>query len=138
LAQKQLEIIKRSFGSDIESQQKAFEDFGQGVLYDDRTPRPVERRIHMMDEGQFGFYRWHIFIRTAALLNLESEMWIHVDRHLGLACAIDSTQHPKQSNNDGSNPLNPEISLEILGPLRSFWLSLSFEEIDKEFDKQFA
>ena len=30
LAQKQLEIIKRSFGNDIESQQKAFEDFGQG------------------------------------------------------------------------------------------------------------
>ncbi len=98
LAQKQLEIIKRSFGNDIKSQQKAFEDFGQGVLYDDRTPRPVERRIHMMDEGQFGFYRWHIFIRTAALLNLESEMWIHVDRHLGLACTIDRSQSNCSSN----------------------------------------
>src|SRR5437867_11102458 len=44
LAQKQLEIITKSFGNDIESQQKAFEDFGQGVLYDDRTPRPIGRR----------------------------------------------------------------------------------------------
>lgn len=138
LAQKQLEIITKSFGNDIESQQRAFEDFGQGVLYDDRTPRPIGRRIHMMDEGQFGFYRWHIFIKTAALLNHEPEKWIHVDQHLGLACVIDSRQHPKQSNSNGIDPKNPEMALEGLGPLRSFWLSLSFEELDKEFDKQFA
>ena len=80
------------------------------VLYDDRAPRPLERRIHMMDEGQYGFYRWHLFIRTAALLNHEPEIWIQVDRHLGLACTIDSKQHPKQSKNDGNNPNNPDMS----------------------------
>ena len=76
----------------LRANKKHLKILGKAVLYDDRTPRPVERRIHMMDEGQFGFYRWHIFIRTAALLNLESEMWIHVDRHLGLACTIDRSQ----------------------------------------------
>jgi hypothetical protein len=54
LAQKQLDIINNTFGDDIESQQRTFEDFGQGILFDDRLPRPVNNRIHMMDEGQFG------------------------------------------------------------------------------------
>ena len=76
LAQKQLDIINKSFGNNTESQQRAFEDFGQGILFDDRSPRPLNNRVHMMDEGQFGFYRWHTLIRTAVLLNQESEMWL--------------------------------------------------------------
>jgi hypothetical protein len=137
LAQKQLDIINKSFGNNTESQQRAFEDFGQGILFDDRSPRPLSNRVHMMDEGQFGFYRWHTLIRTALLLNQESEMWLHVDRHIGLACSIDSVQRPRQSTNDGNNPNNSEISPEKLDKLRSFWLQLNFEELDAEFDKQF-
>jgi hypothetical protein len=60
-----------------------------------------------------------------------------VDRHIGLACAIDSKQHPRQSTNDDNNPNNPEINPEMLVKLRSFWLPLNFEELDTEFDKQF-
>lgn len=138
LAQKQLDIINKSFGNNTESQQRAFEDFGQGILFDDRSPRPLNNRVHMMDEGQFGFYRWHILIRTAMLLNHESEMWIHVDRHIGLACSIDSVQRPRQSTNNGNNPNNSKISAEMLDKLRSFWLQLNFEELDREFDKQFC
>jgi hypothetical protein len=138
LGQKQLDIINKIFGNDIESEQRAFEDFGQGLLYDDRSPRPVNNRVHMMDEGQFGFYRWHTFIRTAVLLNQDPQGWLHVDRHVGLACAIDSIQHPSQSTNDGNNPNNSEISTEMLDKLRSSWLHLSFEELDCEFDKQFS
>ena len=137
LAQKQLDILNKSFGNDNESEQRAFEDFGQGILFDDRAPRPVNNRVHMMDEGQFGFYRWHTFIRTAVLLNHEPERWLNVDRHIGLACAIDSKQRPRQSTNDGSNPNNSEISPEMLDKFRSFWLPLNFEELDTEFDKQF-
>jgi len=138
LAQKQLDIITKTFGDDIESQQRAFEDFGQGILFDDRPPRPLNNRVHMMDEGQFGFYSWHTFIRTAALLNNESERWLNVDKHIGLACAIDSKRQPRQSTKDGNNPNNSEISLEMLDKLRSFWLPLNFEELDTEFDKQFS
>jgi hypothetical protein len=138
LSQKQLDIMNKIFGNDIESEQRAFEDFGQGVLYDDRDRRPVNNRVHMMDAGQFGFYRWHTFIGTAVLLNQNPQRWLHVDRHIGLAGAIDSIQHPKQSSDDGSNPNNSEISPEMLDKLRSFWLQLSFEELDTEFDKQFS
>jgi len=137
LAQKQLEIMNKNFGNNTESQQRAFEDFGQGILFDDRRPRPLNNRVHMMDEGQFGFYRWHTLIRTALLLNQVSEMWLHVERHIGLACSIDSVQRPRQSTNDGNNPNNSEISPEKLDKLRSFWLQLNFEELDAEFDKQF-
>ena len=137
LAQKQIDIINKSFGNDIDNEQRAFEDFGQGILFDDRAPRPINNRVHMMDEGQFGFYRWHTFIRTAVLLNNEPERLLDVDRHIGLACAIDSIQHPRQSTNDGNNPNNSEIPPEILDKLRSNWLHLIFEELDSEFDKQF-
>jgi hypothetical protein len=47
LAQKQLDIIDKSFGNEIESQQRAFEDFGQGILFDERSPRPLNNRVHM-------------------------------------------------------------------------------------------
>jgi hypothetical protein len=138
LGQKQLDIVSKNFGNDIESEQRAFEDFGQGVLYDDRSPRPLNNRVHMMDEGQFGYYRWHTFIRTAVLLNQDPQGWLHVDRHVGLACAVDAIQRPTQSSNDGSNPNNSEIPPEMLDNLRSSWLQLSFEQIDIEFDKQFS
>jgi len=138
LAQKQLDIIVKNFGSDIKSEQRAFEDFGQGILYDDRQPRPVNNRIHMMDEGQFGFYRWHTFVRTAVLLDYKPGRWLDVDRHIGLACAIHSKQQPRQSVNDGKNPNNPKIHPIILDKLRSFWLPLYFEGLDRESDKQFS
>ena len=119
LSQKQLNIINKNFSNDIESEQRAFEDFGQGILFDDRNPRPLNNRVHMMDEGQFGFYRWHTFIRTAVLLNQDPQTCHHVDRHFGLACAIDSVQRPRQSTNDGNNPNNSEITPEMLDKLRS-------------------
>ena len=138
LAQKQLDIIVKNFGNDIKCEQRAFEDFGQGILYDDRQPRPVNNRIHMMDEGQFGFYRWHTFVRTAVLLDYKPGRWLDVDRHIGLACAIHSKQQPRQSVNDGKNPNNPKIHPIILDKLRSFWLPLYFEGLDRESDKQFS
>ena len=95
LARKQLDIINKSFGNDIENQQRAFEDFGQGILFDDRSPRPLNNRVHMMDEGQFDFYRWHTLIRTAVLLNQDPQRWLTVNRHVGLACSIDAVQRPR-------------------------------------------
>jgi hypothetical protein len=83
----------------------------------------------MMDEGQFGFYSWHTFIRTAVLLDHEPKRCLNADRNIALAFAIDSIQQPRQSTNDGNNPNNSEISLEMLEQLRSFWLPLNFEEL---------
>jgi hypothetical protein len=72
------------------------------------------------------------------LLNQDPKRWLNVNRHIGLAGAIDSKQRPRQSTSDGNNPNNLEISIEILDTLRSFWLTLSFEELDTAFDKQLS
>ena len=72
------------------------------------------------------------------LLNQDPQRWVHVDRHIGLACSIDSVQRPRQSTNDGNNPNNSGISPEMLDKIRSSWLQLNFEELDAEFDKQFS
>jgi hypothetical protein len=61
-----------------------------------------------------------------------------VDRHIGLACAIDTKQRPRQSTIDGNNPNNPEILDDMLEKLRSFWLQLTFEDLDTEFDTNFS
>lgn len=61
--------MNNCFGNDIESQQKAFEDFGQGILFDDRSLRPLNNRVHVMDEGQFGFYRWHTLHQDGSVTN---------------------------------------------------------------------
>ena len=91
------------------------------MLFDDRPPRSLERRIHMMDEGPIGYRRWHAFIRTAVLINAELDMlhnkWLEIDRDVGLAYAIDSKQHPKQSDRTGNNPNNPEIDSDQLDEL---------------------
>lgn len=91
-----------------------------------------------MAEGQFGFYRWHTLIRTAVLLDHETERLLSVDRHIGLDCGIDSKQRPTQRTDDGNNPNNPEISDEMLDKLRSIWLPLSFQDLDTDFDNNFS
>lgn len=92
----------------------------------------------MMDEGAFGYRRWHIFIRSAVLINNGSDKsldtWLQIDRDVGLAYAIDSIQHPRQSDRTGNNPNNPESNPNVLEELRSLWLPRSFEELDKAFD----
>jgi hypothetical protein len=139
LTDKQLEIIIRYFMDDLHSQQRAFEDFGQGVLYDDRLPRFKDRRIHMMDENHRGYRSWHIFNRTAVLLNTANNtkilnQWLHIDQHVGLASAIHSKQRPNQSDSAGRNPNNPEIDQNILNDLRNTWLSKTFDQLDESFD----
>jgi hypothetical protein len=141
LADIQLNIISKHFGDSILSQQLAFEDFGQGVLYDDRPPRWPEARIHMMDDDLFGYYRWHVFIRALVLLLSEemeekiSSRWLYLDRHVGIASAIHYQQKPRQSGSSGNNPNNPKIDHNILSDIRSVWLQLNFEQLDVAFDQ---
>jgi hypothetical protein len=140
VAQKQLDIIVKYFGNDLHSQQRAFEDFGQGVLYDDRRPRSMHRRIHMMDENHRGYRSWYVFNRTEVLLSASSQtktldQWLEVACHIGLASAIHFEQHPIQSDpTTGRNPNNPEIDPNILNRLRNMWLTRTFDELDKSFD----
>lgn len=138
LAKAQFDIISKYFSHDLESQQLAFEDFGQGVLFDDRPPRWKEARIHMMDDDLQGYCRWHAFIRALVLIEEKDrkmdETWLQIDRHVGLASAIHNKQKPRQTD-DGTNPNNPKIDRGVLVQLRNYWLPMNFERLDNAFDQ---
>lgn len=132
LAQMQLEILDRHFEGDPSGLQQAFEDFGQGVLFDDRR-KPGEK-IHKMDIGgpndpPIGYHRWHASIRAAVLVGADSDRWLTVGRLVGLAWAIQSEARPEEDSPD-----NPGLSDERLVALREHWLGLTFDGLDREFD----
>ncbi len=130
LAAIELSIIDRHL-SDNSAIQSAFEDFGQGVLYDDRPPRGPGRLVHMMDgtpEDWVGYQRWHAFIRAVQLLNPADTRWLHIDRCLSLAWAIQTETNPPVDN-----PANPGVSAARLDLLRSAWLPLTTSQLDWAF-----
>lgn len=130
LAQIQLGIMLTHL-EDVAGIQSAFEDFGQGVLFDDRPGRPPSRRIHMMDgtpETWVGYHRWHAFARAAVLMGADSPRWLHVNRCIALAWAIQSEANPALDRPD-----NPGLPADRLQELRSVWMGLPVEKLDWAF-----
>lgn len=132
----QLRIMDGHFKGDIKLQQRSFEWFGQGILFDNGVDektgeprRPIGRKVHMMDElAVYGYSRWHAFIRATVFLGQEKDTWLHIDRLVGLAWSIHTRLQPKQDN-----PNNPERQ-DVVDELRPPWLSKGFDELDKAFD----
>ena len=132
LAAVQLQIIDRHLKSDDEIR-SAFEDFGQGILFDDRPPRPPGRRVHMMDgtpDNWVGWQRWHGFIRAASLLGDSADRWLHINRCMALSWAIQTEADPVNDKPD-----NPELPSARLDVLRQTWMTLTFEQLDWAFAK---
>lgn len=130
LAAIQLNIMMAELG-DNASIQSAFEDFGQGVLYDNRPPRMTGRLIHMMDgtrDTWVGYHRWHAFARAAGLLGADAAQWLHIDRCIALAWAIQTEANPPI---DAQN--NPDLPAARLAELRTAWMGLSSEQLDRAF-----
>lgn len=130
LANIQLSIVDAHL-TDSDAVRSAFEDFGQGVLFDDRTPRPPSRHVHMMDgtpDTWVGWQRWHGFMRAASLLGADANRWLHLNRALGLAWAIQTEADPEIDNPD-----NPGLPDERLDLLRTAWMSLTIEQLDWAF-----
>ncbi len=113
--------------------QKAFQYFGQGVLFDDFTDedeephlprRPDNDKVHMMDDIHFGYPRWHVFCRSAAFIGLDQDTWLKIDRLVGLADALHMRLKPRPSQ-DGSDPQNPERP-DVVNELMPIFTSYSF------------
>lgn len=123
--------VMRGHFPDAADLQRAFEDFGQGVLFDDRNPRPPSRRIHMMDgtaEDWVGYHRWYAFTRAVLALGASPERWSLIGRFAGLAWAIQSEAEPR--NDD---PQNPGLAEHRLATLRTAWLAASDTALHKAF-----
>ncbi len=132
LANGQIQIIDRYFAGDAEAERAAFEDFGQGVLFDDR--RPPGEKIHKMDVGgpdnpPIGYHRWHAFNRAVVVVGGDEERWLTIDRNVGLAWAIQSEARPEEDSPD-----NPGLPEERLAALREQWTKMTFDELDAAFD----
>lgn len=134
LADTQLEVIDRHFAGDTAAEQSAFEEFGQGVLFDDR--RPVGDKIHKMDTGgpadpPSGYHNWHAFIRAAVLVGADADRWLGIDRCVGLAWGVQSVAKPVEDATD-----NPRLDDATLQKLRDVWLSLDADGLDTAFDSE--
>ncbi len=134
LADEQLKVFGRHFAGDHAAEQSAFEEFGQGVLFDDR--RPVGDKVHKMDTGgpadpPTGYHNWHAFTRAAVLVGADADRWLQIDRCVGLAWGIQSVAKPVE---DATN--NPPLDATKLQKLRDAWLALDVHGLDTAFDSE--
>lgn len=132
IAALQTDMIGNLLGNDFSDIQSAFEDFGQGTLFD--AQRPPGNQIHMMD-GQtgtlmVGYHRWHASIRVIQLLGIgDAVWWENLNKVLGLAWAIQSFAKPRQQNAP-----NPALAAGDLQALRDAWLPLAPDRRDHQYD----
>jgi hypothetical protein len=133
LAKMQLTLIDTSFNKNPQLEQKAFEDFGQGVLYDERRAL----KLHKMDGNPpnplIGYFRWHTFIQSAVLLGENFERWLQIDRYVGLAWAIQSIAPINEQD-----PKNQGLDPDTLNELREEWLSMQSQQLDDAFEEEFG
>lgn len=135
LADAQLVIFDRHFGGDHDAEQTAFEEFGQGLHFDDR--RPPRDKVHKMDindgEAAVAYHWWHAFMRAVVAVGADEPRWLGLNRNLGLAWAIQNEARPREDN-----PNNPPLPQERLEALRGAWLPMGVEELDDAFDHELA
>lgn len=132
LADQQLAIFDRHFSGDAAAEQNAFEEFGQGLNFDDR--RPIGDKVHKMDTGgpdqpPRAYHAWHAFMRAVVLLGADEERWLGLNRDLGLAWAIQDEARPADDDPD-----NQPLADDRLQALRSSWLALGVDGLDAAFD----
>ena len=118
---------------------KAFEDFGHGVLHDNkrlpnqpsRYRRPQGFMNHMMDgspDDCVGYHRWHAFIRAAVVAGANRDRWLHVNRCVGLAWAIYSELNP-----EADSPSNPKLDAQKTRRLRNLWMNAGESTLNAAF-----
>jgi hypothetical protein len=132
LSELQFEVMEAHFTDDLDSLRYAFEDFGQGVLFDDR--RNPGDKIHKMDTGgplnpPIGYHRWHPIIRASVIAGGNASLWLEINRFVGLAWAIQSDAKPIEDAPD-----NPPLAAQRLEELRAIWLNADAEALDRAFD----
>jgi hypothetical protein len=99
IAKLQTDMIANLLDNDFANVQGAFEDFGQGTLFDSDPRRDEGNRIHMMD-GQLGtqligYHRWHAAMRVVQLLDVgDNAWWEKLNSILGLTWASSRWRGP--------------------------------------------
>ena len=136
-------LLTKHFGTSEINQQQAFEEFGQGILYDTRRETAFYDfwPIHSMDanyeKGQppIGYYTWYSFLRAYTLLNgITDGKWLNLARHIALSAAIQEFMKPRNIKGGvHSNPNNPRIAPDKLTEFRQTYLRMGFTALDQAF-----
>lgn len=130
LADIQTTIMRKHFGADLADLQQAYIDFGQGVLFDNRRPRPRDNWVHQMDgspDDWVGYHRWHGFACAALACGAADADWRLIKRCIGLAWGVQTEADPPIAEN------NPGLPAERVDVLDEFWMNASDEFIDRAF-----
>jgi hypothetical protein len=127
----QLALVDQHLLGDAEIMRFSFEDFAQGVLFDDRRPAGV--KVHMMDTSgvtnpPIGYHRWYALARAMVFTGIDAARWTQLLSFIALAWAIQSEARPVQDTH------NPPMDAARLQTLRDAWLPRNPDELDNNFD----
>ncbi|MFF4570657.1 Tat pathway signal sequence domain protein [Streptomyces sp. NPDC001410] len=131
LSRNQLAVYDQFYGRDPRGLVFAFQEFGQGTLFDPR--RPVGQKVHMMNytppEPTHAYHRWHPFLAGFVLLGIEPRWWTHVNRLAGAAWELQSLAQPITDHTD-----NPHLPKHTVRHITAKWLRRDRDELDAAFD----
>jgi hypothetical protein len=131
LSTEQLAMMDQHFGRDAEIMRRSFEDFAQGILFDNR--RDVGNKVHMMDTSgpanpPIGYHRWYTIARAMVVCGIEATRWTEIISFVALAWAIQSEAKPVQDEH------NSPMDATRLQALRDAWLPRNLDTLDQNFD----
>lgn len=135
LSNLQVDVFTRHWGANWADIQAAFNDFAQGVLFDNRVMRRPNDMNHMMDgqtgQQMIGYHRWHASIRAIQVAVPAQRAWFDkLATCVGTAWAIQSVAKPTQRNGP-----NPGIPAATIAAAVAAWAPLTPNQLDSQYDK---
>ncbi|NXY98120.1 Tat pathway signal sequence domain protein [Streptomyces sp. BR123] len=131
LSRAQRAVYDKWYGRDPKGLVFAFQEFGQGTLFDPR--RPAGNKVHMMNytppSATHAYHRWHPYLQSFQLLGIDRQFWAHINRLVGAAWEIQSIAQPVTDRND-----NKHISKHVVRQVTAKWLCRSNERMNQAFD----
>ncbi|GAA2932211.1 Tat pathway signal sequence domain protein [Streptomyces mexicanus] len=131
LSRNQKAVYEQFYGHDPRGLVLAFQEFGQGTLFDPR--RPAGEKVHMMNytppEPTHAYHRWHPFLAGFVLLGMEPRWWTHINRLAGAAWELQSLAQPIIDHDD-----NPHLPRRTVHHITAKWLRRDRAELDAAFE----
>ncbi|WP_419995123.1 Tat pathway signal sequence domain protein [Streptomyces boninensis] len=126
----QREVFSRFYGRDPRGLVFAFQEYGQGTLYDPR--RGEGQKVHMMNytppNPTHAYHRWHPFLRAFQIMDVDRHYWTQVHRLVGTAWELQSIAQPVTDRND-----NPHLPRRQVRHVTNKWLRRPARHFDAAF-----
>ncbi|MEY9875803.1 hypothetical protein ABH931_005309 [Streptacidiphilus sp. MAP12-33] len=131
VSQAQRQVFDTYYRHDLDGLTFAFQEFGQGTLFDPR--RPVGNKVHMMNytppQPTHDYHAWQPVFAGFALLDIDRHYWRRVHPLVGIAWELQSIAWPAIDSPD-----NPHLPRHLVDHITDKWLRRDQDEIDAMFD----